>query len=156
MSNKVCSPVVVENPIFPAIASHAVLFNYQAQKPANPLESACCSSKESSSSCRISTSKCASSANVSLTNYTHPITTHPYYNFNGKELALQFENLQFTPDDHDAREMSSKNAPKYSSALTLKAVKHQPLKRVAVSKTNRRTRGTKPLNASKFCVKMSH
>lgn len=154
MSNKVCSPVVVENPIIPAIASHAVLFNYQAQKAANSLESACCSSKESSSSCRISTSKCASSVSASLNNYTHPIASHSYHSFNGKELVLQFEKLQFTPEEHDAREVFPKNATKYSSALTLRAVKHKPFKRAAISKTNRRRGSTSP-NASKFVLKPS-
>lgn len=154
MSNKICSPVVVENPIFPAITSHAISYNYEAQKPANALESICCSSKEKSASCRVSSSNYVSPASASLNNYTQPIVSHTYHSFNGKELELQFEKLQCSADDHDAKETTQKTS-KYSSALTLKAVKHQPLKKAVISRSNRLRRGTKSPNTSKFVLKPS-
>jgi len=155
MSNKVYSPVVVENPIIPAISSHAVLFNYQSQKSTISGEPSCCSS-EKNSTCRVSTSTC-SSVNTPSNNYAHPVKSHPYHNFNGKELALQFEKLHFASDDHDTKQKMKKFSTKYSSALTLKAVKQRPLKRAVISKTDRgRQQGNKSSpNAPKFVLKPS-
>lgn len=142
--------------MLPAIASHTVLYNYQAQTPNNALDSACCSIKETSPSCRISTSKCASSSRSSLKHCTNPGISHTYHSFNGKELTLQFNQLQVTLDEHNIKETIPKNAPKYSSALTLKAVKHQPLKRASISKKGRKSKGgNKSSAASKFVLKPS-
>jgi len=137
MSNKVYSPVVVENPIIPAISSHAVLFR-------------------ENSTCRVSTSAC-SSVNASSNNYVHPVKSHTYHNFNGKELALQLDKLHFTSDDNDTKKHMNKGSTGYSSALTLKAVKQRPLKRAVHSKTNRgKQQGNKSsINAPKFVLKPS-
>lgn len=157
MSNKVYSPVVVENPIIPAIASRTVLYNYQSQKSTSSFEPTCCSSDGNSHPCRISTSTCSSSVNTSTINHAHSVKPHTYHSFNGKELALQFEKLQCTPNDHDTKEKFKKFSPKYSSSLTLKAVKHQPLKKVVISKTSRRRQqGNKSsTNTPKFVLKPS-
>ena len=154
MSNKVCSPVVVENPIIPAIASRTVLYNYQSQKPNSSFEPTCCSSDGNSHPCRISTSTCSSSLTTSTNNHAHSVKPHTYHSFNGKELALQFEKLQCTSDDHDTKEKFKKCSAKYSSALSIKAVKHQPLKKVVISQTSRRRQGKKS-NAPKFVLKPS-
>jgi len=154
MSNKVCSPVVVENPIIPAIASRTVLYNYQSQKPNSSFEPTCCSNDGNSHPCRISTSTCSSSVTTSTNNHAHSVKPHTYHSFNGKELALQFEKLQCTPDDHDTKEKFKKSSAKYSSALSIKAVKHQPLKKVVISQTSRRRQGNKS-NTPKFVLKPS-
>lgn len=157
MSNKVCSPVVVENPIIPAISSRTVRYNYQSQKSTTSLEPTCCSSDGNSPPCRVSTSTCSSSVNTSTTNHAHLVKSHAYHSFNGKELTLQFEKLQCTPDDHDTKEKFKKFSAKYSSALTLKAVKHQPLKKAVISKANRRRQhcNKSSSNAPKFVLKPS-
>jgi len=154
MSNKVCSPVVVENPIIPAIASRTLLYNYQAQKSNTSFENTCYTDDGNSPTCRISTSTCSSSINTSSTIRSDPVKLRTYHSFNGKELALQFEKLQCTPDDHDTKQ-KFKKFNKHSSALTLKAVKHQPLKKAVISKTNRRRQGKKSSNTNKFVLKPS-
>lgn len=158
MANKICSPVVVENPIFPAIASHPVLYNCQGQTPANALDSGCCSIEKSASSCRVSTNQCKPSISSSLNDYKRPTPPKSYHSFNGKELELQFGKLQVTlEDDNDGKKTIPKKASKHSSALTLRAVKHLPLKRASPSKRRRKKPGaTKlPTTASKFVLKPS-
>lgn len=157
MANKVCSPVVVENPIIPAITSHAVLYNCQGQSPGNALDSACCSIEESTSSCRVSTTKCKPSISSSRSNLKNVIPSKSYHSFNGRELTLQFEKLQVAlEDDNDGKGTILRKANKHSSALTLRAVKHHPLKKASTSKTRRKKPGaTKPSTASKFVLKPS-
>ena len=125
MSNKVCSPVVVENPIIPTIASSSALYHCRLHEN-NALCKSTCSFREKNF-CRIN-------AHPSAKNYAQSVNNNAYHSFNGRELVLQFENLQCTPDDKETTVKSKKSTPKYSSALTLKAVKNRPLKKAVISK----------------------
>ena len=155
MSNKVCSPVVVENPIIPAIASGSAIFNYQSQKQDISGDPSCCSNEIIPSSCRITTSTC-SSVSTSSNSFSHAERNTRYHTFNGKELAVQFEKLQFSADDHEEKTKNKRFSSRYSSALTLSAVKNKPIKKAVISKTNRRHKGSKSSqNVSKFVLKPS-
>ena len=158
MSNK--TPVVVESPIIPAISPHNLLYNCQTKRQTSKDSStaAYCSIEENSS-CRgaLSTSsKLASgTSHACLDNY---VTDLPYHTFNGRNLALSFDRLQLyfeAPEEQDSCSATTKvfhknkrKSKKYSSALTLKAVKHMPLKKASPSKTRRGVTTSKQVAAS--------
>lgn len=171
MSNK--TPVVVESPIIPAIAPHN-LYNCQANRQtSNDSPAAGYCSIDENSSCRgaLSTSSkfAAGTSHSSLNNY---VIDSPYHSFNGKDLALSFDRLQLSfgvPEEQDNCSASSKvfhknkrKIKKYSSALTLKAVKHVPLKKASPSKTKKAVTNSKQVGGSsgqiprtKFALKPS-
>ena len=151
MSNKVYSPVVVENPIIPAIASSSVLYNCQSQENGASCKTSCYASEKNS--CRSET-KYVLSTNSSK-NCAQSVNPNTYHSFKGRELVLQFENLQCTENDSNNIEKVKKTS-KYSSALTLKAVKHRPFKKAVISKGIRsKKEKTNVCNSAKFVLKPS-
>lgn len=124
--------MVVENPIIPAIASSSVLYNFQSLENGASCKPSCFSSEENS--CRSENNK-RFNAHASARNNYQPVNPHAYHSFHGRELVLQFENLQCTPDDDSTVVKVKTKSPKYSSALTLKAVKNRPLKKAVISKS---------------------
>lgn len=144
--------MVVENPIIPAIASSSVLYNFQSHENGASCKPTCFSSEESS--CRSETNK-YSNAHASARNNYQPVNPSAYHSFNGRELVLQFENLQCTQDDDSNIEKVKKVSPKYSSALTLKAVKNRPLKKAVISKGVRSKKQRLRSYPAKFVLKPS-
>merc|ERR1712018_529804 len=87
--------------------------------------------------------------------YAHSVNPHAYHSFKGRELVLQFENLQCTSDDSDTIDKTKKASPRHSSALTLKAVKNRPFKKAVISKGIRSKKEKNIYNPAKFVLKPS-